>query len=520
MKKALSIILSLAMILSFTLMTVSAAPVQAVPTASTVLVNGENVAFDAYNIAGNNYFKLRDLAFILNGTEKQFSVVYDEVLEAINLTTGQPYVPIGGEMAEGATEIKNAVPTTQPIYKDGEPAEFTAYNIEGYNYFRLRDIGAAFNFGVEWVEDLNTIVVDTSIGYTPEAPNTGRIAGQVIEATATGEDGDPISGASVELRSSATGSAIVTMSTDDDGRYFMENINIGNYYLEVSATGFITELFYIEVEAGLTTNVHRLNAVPTSAESGTVSGSIINAFTGGTIEDAITLVFRRGIDVGGGEVVTTITTSDGNYSVALAAGNYTVTASGSGYISSTAIVVSFGGATLDNQNIVVSPVFESGVDGEGSLRIVLTWGERPYDLDSHLVGPTPDGGRFHIWYAGKTTYYGGDNYANLDVDDTSSYGPETVTINVLVDGEYNYFIHDYSNNYSSTSTALRDSGATIRVLSSEGNVIRTFNVPTSGGASTLWHVFRITVANGQYTITPINEMGFNSSGGSTVGSDY
>ena len=44
------------------------------PTASTVLVNGENVAFDAYNINDNNYFKLRDLAYILSGTEKQFEV--------------------------------------------------------------------------------------------------------------------------------------------------------------------------------------------------------------------------------------------------------------------------------------------------------------------------------------------------------------------------------------------------------------------------------------------------------------
>ena len=33
----------------------------ATPTASTVLVNGEKKAFDAYNIEGSNYFKLRDL---------------------------------------------------------------------------------------------------------------------------------------------------------------------------------------------------------------------------------------------------------------------------------------------------------------------------------------------------------------------------------------------------------------------------------------------------------------------------
>ena len=38
---------------------------KATPTTSTVLVNGEQVAFDAYNIDGSNYFKLRDLGAAL-----------------------------------------------------------------------------------------------------------------------------------------------------------------------------------------------------------------------------------------------------------------------------------------------------------------------------------------------------------------------------------------------------------------------------------------------------------------------
>jgi len=45
------------------------------PTASDVLVNGEIIAFDAYNISDSTYFKLRDIAYVLNGTEKQFEVL-------------------------------------------------------------------------------------------------------------------------------------------------------------------------------------------------------------------------------------------------------------------------------------------------------------------------------------------------------------------------------------------------------------------------------------------------------------
>ena len=48
------------------------------PTASKVLVNDKDVAFDAYNINDNNYFKRRDIALQLSGTEKQFEVEWDE----------------------------------------------------------------------------------------------------------------------------------------------------------------------------------------------------------------------------------------------------------------------------------------------------------------------------------------------------------------------------------------------------------------------------------------------------------
>ncbi|MCL1905883.1 MAG: stalk domain-containing protein, partial [Clostridiales bacterium] len=138
------------------------------PTSSTVLVNGENIAFDAYNINGNNYFKLRDLAYILSGTGKQFEVSWDGVNNAIVLTSGKPYTTVGGEMTGKGAGDKTPTPTNSKIIMDGKEIQFTAYNIEGNNYFKLRDIGAAFDFGVDWDVANNTIVIDTSKDYTPE----------------------------------------------------------------------------------------------------------------------------------------------------------------------------------------------------------------------------------------------------------------------------------------------------------------------------------------------------------------
>lgn len=51
---------------------------------------------------------------------------------------------------------------------NGEKKSFDAYNIAGNNYFKLRDLGQAFDFGVGWDGEAQTISIDTSAGYTAE----------------------------------------------------------------------------------------------------------------------------------------------------------------------------------------------------------------------------------------------------------------------------------------------------------------------------------------------------------------
>ncbi|MSU02334.1 stalk domain-containing protein [Tissierella pigra] len=140
----------------------------ATPTTSTVLVNNQPTTFEAYTIDGNNYFKLRDLAQVVNGTEKNFEVEWDGVKNAINLKSNAPYTPAGGELAKGDNKAKNATQSTSVIYKDGEAINLKAYTINGNNFFKLRDIAQAFDIGVTWDNATKTVGIDTSIGYTAE----------------------------------------------------------------------------------------------------------------------------------------------------------------------------------------------------------------------------------------------------------------------------------------------------------------------------------------------------------------
>jgi len=140
-------------------------PVNARPTTSKVLVNGKAIEFEAYAINGYNYFKLRDFAQAVNKTNKNFEVIWDGKNNAINLISNKPYTATGSELSKGDGKEKTAIPTNSKIYKDGQEIYLTAYTINGYNYFKLRDIAKAFDIGVIWDGANNTISIDTSISY-------------------------------------------------------------------------------------------------------------------------------------------------------------------------------------------------------------------------------------------------------------------------------------------------------------------------------------------------------------------
>lgn len=146
--------------------TTAAEKATATPTSAKVVVDGKTVSFDAYNINGSNYFKLRDIAYAINGTTKQFGVSYDSSKNAISLTSNSVYTTAGGELASGDGKAKTAALTTSPIYKDGTVVSLGAYNINGNNYFKLRDLAKAFNIGVSWNSTSNTVEISTVTSYT------------------------------------------------------------------------------------------------------------------------------------------------------------------------------------------------------------------------------------------------------------------------------------------------------------------------------------------------------------------
>lgn len=124
-----------------------------------VELNGAKANLAAYTINGSNYFKLRDLAAALKGLDSEFAVTWNAAQQRIDLTSRTAYTPVGGEQAALPAGNKAATLTNASVYLDGKPLSLTAYSIGGNNYFKLRDLGDALGFGVDWNADTMTMIL-------------------------------------------------------------------------------------------------------------------------------------------------------------------------------------------------------------------------------------------------------------------------------------------------------------------------------------------------------------------------
>ena len=152
-----------------------ASGVIAVGSNQAIFVDGQHMPLTAYNINGNNYVRLRDVGYVIG-----FEVLYDDKDDRVRIFTDKPYsggLPIIGQAQEQA----EATMSRQSIYVDGFKAQINAYSICGNNYTKLRDIGAAVNFSVEWDASQKRVIIDSEKPCAPEPHQTTETA--VLENT-------------------------------------------------------------------------------------------------------------------------------------------------------------------------------------------------------------------------------------------------------------------------------------------------------------------------------------------------
>lgn len=168
MKKVLSLLLTMILIIS-----VITIPAQAADSGVKIKVDGEIVSLVAYNIRDNNYFKLRDIANVLKGTDAHFDVLWNAEVGAIEIVPDTDYSTVE-EITTEKFENPRIIKSSAKIYKDGNIVLLNAYNINDNTFFKLRDLADVIDFGVDWDAVEEVIEINSSESYVhPGASGEG-----------------------------------------------------------------------------------------------------------------------------------------------------------------------------------------------------------------------------------------------------------------------------------------------------------------------------------------------------------
>jgi hypothetical protein len=414
---------------------------------------------------------------------------------SVRVTPETSQIGVGGSVTLTVQSLDNsgAVVGTQPVsFTSSNPAIATVNTAAPASSVEVRGVAEGVAT-IHWSADGRA---GSSI-ITVSGLADIQVSGRVIDAVSR-------AGLSGAVLTQINGSLILTGA---DGGFSLAVAPLpgnafGGVTLTASRAGYLSTLFHATVYASTTsTSLEPILLVPSGTPPGSLSGAVRDATNNAGIANA-TVQLYEGQGNYGAVVDTRTSDAQGNYSFAnLPAGVYTVAVIASDYSDCGRIAIPLQASANVNQNVVCSPLI-----GAQAVRIVLTWGSNPSDLDAHLTGPNAsDAGRFHVYYLtssrGSTT---SAPFAKLDTDERTGYGPETITLTQMNAGVYRFSVHDYSNRSSATSTALGNSGAKVELYLPGRLQPRTFFVPNQRG--NLWAVFELSGALTDPTVTERNEM--------------
>ena len=114
--------------------------------------------------------------------------------------------------------------------------------------------------------------------------------------------------------------------------------------------------------------------------------------------------------------------------------------------------------------------------------MLYSHGANPRDLDAHTWIPhSQEASGYRKVYYGNKGYLSQFPHAYLDRDITSGYGPEPIKFTQFYSGTSYYSVENWTG-----TPPISYSSAIVVVKDANGNVITTYNVPTTGTESDYW----------------------------------
>lgn len=349
------------------------------------------------------------------------------------------------------------------------------------DWIEFKVIGSGGDLEIE--DNTNPVIGDEIIS----TGTNSEVRGKVVDAAT----GMPISGVNVKLLS--RGVEVDRVLTDQNGEYkFSEDTGI--YILLFEKNNYINARYNnVENRLSQVDHMQTVKLVVQGTDKGMIEGRVVNAVTGEPIAGASVVVNKNINTPNHSTNWSLITDRNGVYKFDGNAGNYTVVASKNGYIQSHMPLTLVANTNDRLGDLAITPELN-----DNEMRIILKWGNTSKDLDGHLIVKNSDESSNHIYYNNKK-YQDETTSIVLDVDDRSTGGPETITIENPQLDMYEYYVYNYVSYGSASLSGLPNSQAVVEVYM--GNqLIQKFNVPAEEGL--YWKVFAF---NG-VSLKPLNVM--------------
>ena len=157
---------------------VFAAEVRGIRSPQALYLNNQETSLRGYNFLDYNYYRLRDLGKLLQG-KVDFNA--EGMGNKVTLYKNTPYQSFETDQGISDSETKGQETNIEMTIINGDKHEIIhlkSYNIRGFNYFKLRDLGQVLGFNVDYDGPNNRALIQTveKVNPQPENPTpTGRV---------------------------------------------------------------------------------------------------------------------------------------------------------------------------------------------------------------------------------------------------------------------------------------------------------------------------------------------------------
>lgn len=122
------------------------------------------IQIPAFNINGNTFFKLRDLAYTFIGTLSEFDISWNSHQNIINIIYPGVYTSTGSELTINDLPSSSLIAhSSVAVMINGIPVTLQSYNINGNNFFRLQDLSQILNFSINFQYETLAIIITTGV---------------------------------------------------------------------------------------------------------------------------------------------------------------------------------------------------------------------------------------------------------------------------------------------------------------------------------------------------------------------